>query len=109
MLWLLGLYFLHTVGELCLSPIGLSLVNKLAPARFTSVLMGVWFLSNAVANKFGGKLGALLPSKGPTQFAGFTINNLYDFFMLFVIMSSVAALLLFLLSSWMEKRMGTVK
>lgn len=109
MLWLLGLYFLHTVGELCLSPIGLSLVNKLAPARFTSVLMGVWFLSNAVANKFGGKLGALLPSKGPTNFAGYTINNLYDFFMLFVVMSSVAALLLFLLSYWMEKRMGTVK
>lgn len=109
MLWLLGLYFLHTIGELCLSPIGLSLVNKLAPARFTSVLMGVWFLSNAVANKFGGKLGALLPSKGPTHFAGYTINNLYDFFMLFVVMSSVAALLLFLLSYWMEKRMGTVK
>lgn len=109
MVWLLGLYFLHTVGELCLSPIGLSLVNKLAPARFTSVLMGVWFLSNAVANKFGGRLGALLPSQGPTQFAGYQINNLYDFFMLFVVMSAIAAGLLFLLSYWMEKRMGTVK
>lgn len=109
MIWLLALYFMHTVGELCLSPIGLSLVNKLAPARFASVLMGVWFLSNAVANKFGGKLGALLPSKGPTHFAGYTINNLYDFFMLFVVLSGVAAILLFMLSYWMEKRMGTVK
>ncbi len=109
MLWLLGLYFLHTVGELCLSPIGLSLVNKLAPARFTSVLMGVWFLSNAVANKFGGKLGALLPSQGPTHFLGYQINNLYDFFMLFVVISGIAAALLFLLSFWMEKRMGDVK
>jgi POT family proton-dependent oligopeptide transporter len=109
MIWLLALYFMHTVGELCLSPIGLSLVNKLAPARFTSILMGVWFLSNAVANKFGGKLGALLPSNGPTHFAGYTINNLYDFFMVFVVLSGVAAILLFMLSYWMEKRMGTVK
>ncbi|MBO9633303.1 MAG: peptide MFS transporter [Chitinophagaceae bacterium] len=109
MMWLLGLYFLHTVGELCLSPIGLSLVNKLAPARFTSILMGVWFLSNAVANKFAGILGALLPSQGPTKFLGYQINNLYDFFMLFVVMSAIAAALLFSLSYWMEKRMGDVK
>lgn len=109
MMWLLGLYFLHTVGELCLSPIGLSLVNKLAPARFSSILMGVWFLSNAVANKFAGILGALLPSQGPTQFLGYQINNLYDFFMLFVVMSAIAAALLFSLSYWMEKRMGDVK
>jgi POT family proton-dependent oligopeptide transporter len=109
MMWLLGLYFLHTVGELCLSPIGLSLVNKLAPARFTSILMGVWFLSNAVANKFAGILGALLPSQGPTRFLGYQINNLYDFFMLFVVMSAIAAALLFSLSYWMEKRMGEVK
>lgn len=109
MTWLLGMYFMHTIGELCLSPIGLSLVNRLAPARFTSILMGVWFLSNAVANKFGGKLGALLPSQGPTHFAGFTINNLYDFFMVFVVLSGVASILLFFISGWMEKRMGTEK
>jgi proton-dependent oligopeptide transporter, POT family len=110
MLWLLGLYLLHTIGELCLSPIGLSLVNKLAPARFASILMGVWFLSNAVANKFGGKLAALLPSEGKsTSFAGYQINNLYDFFWVFVVLSGVAAVLLFFLSYWMEKRMGDVK
>mgnify|MGYP001214730968 CR=1 FL=1 len=109
MIWLLALYLMHTIGELCLSPIGLSLVNKLAPARFASILMGVWFLSNAVANKFGGKLAALLPSKGATNFAGYQINNLYDFFMLFVVLSGIAAVLLFILSYWMEKRMGTVK
>jgi POT family proton-dependent oligopeptide transporter len=110
MLWLLGLYLLHTIGELCLSPIGLSLVNKLAPARFASILMGVWFLSNAVANKFGGKLAALIPDeKKSTTFAGFEITNLYDFFMVFVVLSGVAAVLLFMLSYWMEKRMGDVK
>ncbi len=109
MLWLIGLYFLHTIGELSVSPIGLSLVNKLAPARFGSILMGVWFISNAAANKFGGKLGALLPSEGATSFLGFEINNLYDFFMVFVVMSTVAAVLLYFLSFWMEKRMGDVK
>jgi proton-dependent oligopeptide transporter, POT family len=109
MLWLIGLYFLHTIGELSVSPIGLSLVNKLAPARFGSVLMGVWFISNAAANKFGGKLGALLPSEGSTSFIGFRIDNLYDFFMVFVVMSAVAAGLLYMLSFWMEKRMGGVK
>jgi POT family proton-dependent oligopeptide transporter len=110
MFWLIGLYLLHTIGELCLSPIGLSLVNRLAPARFASILMGVWFLSNAVANKFGGKLAALLPSEGKsTNFAGYQINNLYDFFMVFVVLSGVAAVLLFFLSYWMEKRMGDEK
>jgi len=110
MLWLIGLYLLHTVGELCLSPIGLSLVNKLAPARFASILMGVWFLSNAVANKFGGKLAALLPSENrSTNLMGYQINDLYDFFMVFVVLSGVAAVLLFFLSYWMEKRMGDVK
>jgi POT family proton-dependent oligopeptide transporter len=109
MLWLIGLYFLHTLGELSVSPIGLSLVNKLAPARFASVLMGVWFISNAAANKFGGKLGALLPSEGATSIVGYEINNLYDFFMVFVVMSTLAAILLYFLSFWMEKRMGEVK
>ncbi len=109
MLWLFALYFLHTLGELAVSPIGLSLVNKLAPARFASILMGVWFLSNAAANKFGGTLGALYPGEGPTQILGYTINNLYDFFMVFVVMSGIAAVILFILSFWMEKQMGEVK
>ena len=109
MLWLIILYFLHTVGELCLSPIGLSLVNKLAPARFASILMGVWFLSNATANKFGGTLGALYPGQGPTTILGYQINNLYDFFMVFVVMSGIAAVLLFLLTFWMEKKMGDTR
>jgi POT family proton-dependent oligopeptide transporter len=61
MFWLVALYVTHTWGELCLSPIGLSLVSKLAPARFASLLMGVWFLANATANNFAGWLGALYP------------------------------------------------
>ncbi|MBC7412451.1 MAG: peptide MFS transporter [Bacteroidia bacterium] len=61
MLWLITLYTIHTFGELCLSPIGLSMVNKLAPAKFAALLMGVWFLSTAAANKFSGVLGAYYP------------------------------------------------
>ena len=53
-MWLMGVYFLHTVGELCLSPVGLSLVTKLAPQRIVGLMMGVWFLSIASGNKVGG-------------------------------------------------------
>ncbi len=59
--WLTGLYLIHTVGELFLSPIGLSMVNKLAPVRFASLLMGVWFLSTAAANNFAGYLSSFYP------------------------------------------------
>ncbi len=61
--WLVSLYTIHTFGELCLSPIGLSMVNKLSPGRLASLLMGVWFLSTASANKFAGTLSALYPEE----------------------------------------------
>jgi len=67
MIWLTGMYALHVWGELCLSPIGLSLVNKLAPLRFASLLMAVWFMANAAANVLAGKLSALYPP-GPAEF-----------------------------------------
>lgn len=63
MIWLVGLYLIHTVGELCLSPIGLSMVVKLAPARVVSLLMGVWFMSNAASNKLAGELSSLYPEE----------------------------------------------
>ncbi|MEZ4965467.1 MAG: peptide MFS transporter [Saprospiraceae bacterium] len=64
MFWLLALYVIHTIGELCLSPIGLSLVSKLSPMRFVSLLFGVWFLANSVANKAAGQLSSLYPPSG---------------------------------------------
>ncbi|HJU45221.1 MAG TPA: peptide MFS transporter, partial [Chitinophagaceae bacterium] len=107
--WLTTLYLLHTIGELCLSPIGLSMVNKLAPVRFASLLMGVWFLSTAAANNFAGVLSSLYPSDGKaTVFLGYHMNNLYDFFILFVIMSAVAALMLFFLTKKLQKMMHGV-
>lgn len=61
-LWLISVYFLHTMGELCLSPVGLSMVSKLAPHRLMSIMMGFWFLSSAIANFFAGTLEHLLES-----------------------------------------------
>lgn len=61
MLWLVSLYVIHTFGELCLSPIGLSMVNKLAPIRFASLLMATWYMSTAAANKFAGTLSSYYP------------------------------------------------
>lgn len=62
--WLVLLYFIQTCGELCLSPIGLSLVGKLSPKRFASLLYGVFFISNAAGYALAGTLGAVLPPTG---------------------------------------------
>jgi POT family proton-dependent oligopeptide transporter len=107
MMWLVSLYMVHTFGELSLSPIGLSLVVKLSPARFTSLMMGIWFLSNSAANKFAGTLSALYPEPGKPApiFLGHAINNLHDFFMLFVMMAGTASLILFVLSLKLKKMM----
>jgi POT family proton-dependent oligopeptide transporter len=108
MIWLTGMYALHTWGELSLSPIGLSLVNKLAPLKFASLLMAVWFLANAAANKLAGVLSALFPSNGKTtSFLGYQMNSMYDFFMLFVFMAGAASIILFLLSKKLQKMMHT--
>ena len=115
MWWLVSLYIIHSMGELCLSPIGLSMVSKLAPLRLSSLMMGTWFLANAAANKFAGTLSALIPPSGDLDkskpliypnFAGFSITNLYEFFMLFIIMTGIAAGILFVLSSWLQKMMN---
>lgn len=58
--WLAAVYAIHTLGELCLSPIGLSMVTKLSPTRMVSLMMGLWFLSSAVANKAAGELEGLV-------------------------------------------------
>ena len=147
-IWLVVLYLLHTWGELCLSPIGLSLVAKLAPRRFASLLMGVWFLSNAAGYALTGTLGALLPPTGdkyavaaergidlggvlagtsqltPEQstflaeqkiasayptFAGFAITNLFDFFMVFVVLCGVAAVVLYALTPLLKRMMHGVR
>ncbi len=110
--WLTGLYFLHTVGELCLSPIGLSMVNKLTPGRFTSLMMGVWFLAIATGNKLAGTMSSLYPdpdSPVHPSFMGMEIANLYTYFMIFVVFAGVAAIILFLLSRKLQTMMHGIR
>jgi hypothetical protein len=61
-MWLLGYYLVITLGELCLSPMGLSLVTKLAPKRLVGLMMGGWFLATAIGNKMSGFISGLVPS-----------------------------------------------
>lgn len=63
-LWLVGTYFMHTLGELCLSPIGLSMVSSLAPVKLASLLMGVWLLSSSIANTVAGYIAAYTTNVG---------------------------------------------
>ncbi len=146
--WLILLYLIQTFAELCLSPIGLSLVGKLSPKRFASLLFGVFFLSNAAGYALAGSLGALIPATGdkfkkaqelgidlqgvlnrtitPSAeqlklldtnqisaanpvFVGVEIHNLYEFFMVFVVLTGIAAVLLFLLTPVLRKMMHGVK
>jgi POT family proton-dependent oligopeptide transporter len=75
--WLTLTYLLHTIGELCLSPVGLSATTKLAPARVGGLMMGVWFLSLSLGNYLGGRVAGLYESFAlPTLFGvvgGFAI------------------------------------
>ncbi len=57
--WLFGVYGMITFGELCISPIGISLVSNLAPRRIAALMMGGWFLGNAIGNKLSGVLSGL--------------------------------------------------
>ena len=67
--WLFWVYALHTIGELMLSPVGLSLVSRAAPHRIAGLLMGVWFIANGVANYFAGALEGLLAGSGIPPYA----------------------------------------
>jgi POT family proton-dependent oligopeptide transporter len=85
--WLTVTYLLHTIGELCLSPVGLSGMTKLAPARIASLMMGVWFLSTSVGDFIGGRLASVYES--------FPLPELFGIVAAFCIV--VGALLVFLL------------
>jgi POT family proton-dependent oligopeptide transporter len=94
--WYLVLaYAFHTWGELCLSPIGLSLVTKVAPLQIVSLMMGVWFLSNFAGNVVGGFLGALTG----------TIHDPVTFWAIFLAFPVVAGVVLFALAPKLQRLM----
>lgn len=68
--WLFTTYLLHTLGELCLSPVGLSVMTKLAPQRIVGQIMGVWFLAAAIGNYMGGEIAGLFESLPLPQLFG---------------------------------------
>ncbi|MFW5823278.1 MAG: peptide MFS transporter [Tangfeifania sp.] len=94
-MWLVGVYVLHTTGELCLSPIGLSMITKLSPPKITSLMMGLWFASIALANYLAGALRSILENYLPDM----------NIFLFLVITSGTAALLMFAISPWLKKMM----
>lgn len=104
-LWLVAAYCLHTMGELCLSPVGLSMVNKLAPVRFASLLMGVWFLANFVANTSAGLLAGQVDeiAKGHVYRI---LGGQADFYLMFVAAPILAGLVLLAITPIMKKLMA---
>ena len=93
--WLIGSYGVVTIGELFLSPMGLSLVSKLSPVRITSLMMGGWFLSTSIGNKLSG----ILASKWDEY------DNKASYFWLNFILLAAAAVFLFILLRWLNKVM----
>lgn len=101
--WLLCCYVFCTWGELCLSPVGLSMVSRLAPARYASMLMGVWFLSSAIAGYLSGYLAAWLGS-GENGGVSFCLGKgMSDYFLLMALAPMVAGLIVFALAPKLRK------
>jgi proton-dependent oligopeptide transporter, POT family len=99
--WLILTYLLHTFGELCLSPVGLSSMTKLAPARFVGQVMGLWFLATAVGNNLAGQFaGEIDPNNLPSMPSQF----LYLFWWGFI-----AGAVLLALTPFIKKMMPGVK
>jgi len=93
-LWLVGCYFIEELGELCLSPVGLSVVTKLAPTRVVGLLMGVFFLSNALGNKLAGwSAGFISTTPLPTLFGATAAVTLGAAAVMFVLIRPVRNLM----------------
>ena len=91
--WLFGVYGVITIGELCLSPMGLSLVSKLAPKRIAALMMGGWFLSTAIGNKLSGVLSGMWD----------LFEKKSNFFLTNAVLTFLAFLLIVLLLPWLKR------
>jgi len=100
-LWLVGLFFLQTVGEMLLSPVGLSTMTKLAPQRLLGMVMGIWFLAAALGNKLAGVLAGEFKSDNADQLATFFWHQ--------ALAVGACTLVLFALVPWVKKLMGGVR
>jgi POT family proton-dependent oligopeptide transporter len=102
MFWLIAAYLFHTLGELCISPVGLSYVSKLAPARLVGLMFGVFFVANFIANFAGGLTGSYIEPIAEKI-------GLSGFFLIFAAVPILAAVVLVLIKPWMAKMMHGIK
>lgn len=93
MLWLVGCYGVITIGELCLSPMALSLVSKLAPPRLTAVMMGGWFLSTSIGNKLSGVLASMWDK----------YDHKANFFLVNFVLALATSIVILLMIKWLNK------
>ncbi|UZD38376.1 peptide MFS transporter [Capnocytophaga ochracea] len=102
MLWLVFAYMFNTMGELCLSPVGLSYVSKLVPVRMIAFMFGVWYLAVAIGHKLAAVLGG--------QIENITREySLSTFFLIFTIVPAVAGVLIILINPFVKKLMHGVR
>ncbi len=94
--WLFGVYAIATFGELCLSPMGLSLVTKVSPAKITAFMMGGLFLAVSFGNKLSGIFGEV-----------YTKMNHYEFWTILIFCNLFFAAVVFVLLGWLKRRMGS--
>ncbi len=99
--WIVGLFFLQTVGELCLSPVGLSLMTKLAPNDLVGLSLGIWFLASAFGNKLAGILAG--------GFSATDAGALAHSFLVQAAWAMAAAAVILCLAPWMKRLMGDVR
>ncbi|MCU6434411.1 peptide MFS transporter [Undibacterium sp. Jales W-56] len=98
MVFLIVAYLFHTMGELCISPVGLSYISKLAPPRLLGLMFGVWYVNTAIANKLAGFTGSYIDHISETY-------SLSTFFLIFTIIPITAGLVFMMLNKWMQKKM----
>ncbi len=98
MVWLVLAYFFQTMGELCLSPVGLSYVSKLSPKKLLGLIFGFWFLASAISNKIAGVMGGMIDSISAEY-------SLSTFFIIIAIMPMAVALILVLMNPMLKKKM----
>jgi POT family proton-dependent oligopeptide transporter len=95
-LWLVGLYFLEVCGEMCLSPVGLSTVTKLSPAKLVGIMMGVWFLASSLGSKLAGYLSGFYvanPSQLTKLYGGIAAGLLISAVILAVLTPTIKRLM----------------
>lgn len=101
-IWLVVAYLFHTLGELCISPVGLSYVSKLVPGRMIAVTYGIWYLAIAVGNKVAGTMGGMIDSISE-------VYGMSNFFLIFTFVPVVAGIIIVLLSPVLKRLMHGVR